>query len=52
MLMDLNTLEWSSRMLEDFGISINNLPEIKKSSSEDFGNIEIIPSLKGVPITG
>jgi glycerol kinase len=37
MLMDINTLEWSDKMLSDFGIKTECLPELKKSSSDDFG---------------
>jgi glycerol kinase len=37
MLMDINTLKWSEKMLTDFGIKIECLPEIKLSSSDNFG---------------
>jgi glycerol kinase len=42
MLMDINTLEWSEKMLEDFGISKESLPQIIKSSSDNFGIVETI----------
>lgn len=52
MLMNLETLEWSQEMLDLAGLTVENLPEIKKSSSADFGTIQSIPELEGVPITG
>ncbi len=53
MLMDIKTLEWSEKMLCEFGIDRKWLPEIKKSSSDMFGTIaSSVIGLKGVPITG
>ena len=39
MLMDLHTLEWSQKMLDDYEIDLKWLPEIIKESSADFGSI-------------
>lgn len=49
--MDINTLEWSETLLAEFGIDRSYLPEIIKSSSDDFGIVSD-GQLKGVPITG
>lgn len=53
MLMDINKLEWSDYMLSEFGgIKKSSLPEIKVSSSDDYGEVVSIECIKGVPITG
>ena len=39
MLMDLHTLEWSDENLSMFGVKKCWLPEIKKSCSDNFGQI-------------
>jgi len=52
MLMDIHSLEWSDHMLKEFGIKRECLPEIKKSSSDNYGVISKVESLRGVPITG
>ena len=52
MLMDINTLEWSEKMLEAFEIKKQWLPTIVKSSSDNYGLIAGIGALDGVPITG
>ena len=52
MLMDINTLEWSDKMLEAFEIKKEWLSKIVKSSSDNFGAISGFGSLDGVPITG
>ena len=54
MLMDINTLEWSDKMLSEYEIKKENLPTIIKESSADFGSIDFAPlrCLKGVKITG
>ena len=52
MLMDINILEWSDFMLEEFGIKKESLPELKISSSEDYGVVSSLQCLQGVPITG
>eukprot|EP00347_Sterkiella_histriomuscorum_P018516 403345212 len=52
MLMDINSLEWSDKMLKEFGIKKECLPDIKLSSSDDYGVVESVHSLEGVPITG
>ena len=39
-------------MLDDFGIKKECLPEIKKSSSDDFGIVTSIDIISNVPITG
>ncbi|KAF9350029.1 Glycerol kinase [Mortierella sp. NVP85] len=53
MLMDIQTLEWSDKCLEFFGIHANILPEIKPSSSL-FGEIKYsqLGELQGLPIAG
>ena len=53
MLMDINTLEWSEKMLSEFSIEKKWLPEIIKSSSDMFGKMAaVVKGLEGVPITG
>jgi glycerol kinase len=55
MLMDIEKLEWSDKMLSEFEIEKRWLAEISKSSSALFGTIEAgigIDSLASVPITG
>jgi len=52
MLMDINSLEWSDKMLSEFGIQKQWLPQIHKSSSSNFGQVQGLGSLDGVPITG
>jgi len=42
MLMDIKTLEWSEKMLNEFGIDRKCLPEIKKSSSDMFGTMSAV----------
>jgi glycerol kinase len=49
-LMDLATLEWDSKILEDFEIPKQMLPKIV-SSSEFFGNTAV-PGIEGVAIAG
>ena len=53
MLMSLHTLEWCDENLTMFGVKKCWLPEIKKSSSENFGQIaeSECAALKGVGIT-
>ena len=54
--MDIKTLDWSDKMLSDYGIQKNWLPDIIKESSADFGNIsaldEGLKDVQGVPISG
>jgi len=52
MLMDINTLEWSEKMLGEYGIQKKWLPRIIKESSADFGKIKSVKSLENVPIGG
>ena len=52
MLMDINTLKWSDFMLTEFGIKEQALPEIKLSSSDDYGLVSTVDCLLNVPITG
>ena len=54
MLMDIHTLEWSDKMLGEYGIQREQLPTIIKESSAEFGVIssEKVPGLNGVPISG
>lgn len=48
-LMNLNTLKYEDKILSDFNIMKDQLPEIK-SSAEEYGRMEI-GELKGIPIT-
>ena len=50
--MDINTLQWSEFMLSEFNIKRESLPEIKLSSSDDYGLVENVECLKDVPVTG
>ena len=52
--MDINKLEWSDKMLKEYDIKKEWLPEIRKKSSDDFGKLmhDQLPMLEGVPITG
>lgn len=53
MLMDINTLDWSEKMLSEFSIDRKWLPDILKSSSDSFGTLaSSVKGLEGVPITG
>lgn len=54
MLMDINTLEWSDKMLGEYGITKEQLPRIIKESSADFGSVacEQVSGLAGVVIAG
>ncbi len=52
MLMDINKLEWSEYMLQEFEIKRENLPEIKLSSSDDYGTVSTVDIIEGVKITG
>lgn len=54
MLMDINTLEWSDTMLNEYGIKKEWLPTIIKDSSANFGVISdpLIECLNGVVIAG
>lgn len=52
MLMDINILEWSDFMLKEFGIKKKCLPEIKKSSSDNYGVVTAIETINSVQITG
>lgn len=49
-LMNINTLEWDSKLLKFFNISLDSLPEIK-TSSEIYGKIAAGP-LRGTSISG
>ena len=52
MLMDINTLEWSDKMITEFGLDTKWLPKIHKSSSSDFGTVSGLDGFDGIPITG
>ena len=54
MLMDINTLDWSDKMLNEYEIKKQWLPKIIKESSGDFGNVsdDLVSNLVGVPISG
>jgi glycerol kinase len=38
--MNLNTLKWDEKMLNDFEINNDWLPQISASSSNDFGTLK------------
>jgi glycerol kinase len=46
--MDLATIQWSDHMLKEFGIKKETLPEIKLSSSDDYGRVSTVDCLNGV----
>lgn len=52
MLMDINTLEWSDKMLGEYGIQKKWLPKIIKESSAQFGKIKSVKELQNVDIGG
>jgi glycerol kinase len=52
MLMDLKSLNWSDFMLAEFGIKKEALPEIKLSSSDNYGAVANIECIKDVLISG
>jgi glycerol kinase len=54
MLMDINTLEWSDKMLNEYSIKKEWLPTIIKESSGNFGTVstDSVKSLAGVSISG
>lgn len=54
MLMNIDTLEWSNKMLTEYGIERAWLPTIIKESSSNFGVISdpAITSLTGAVISG
>ena len=54
MLMDINKLEWSDKMLSEYQIDKKWLPEIVKENSADFGSVtnSQVAQLKQVPIGG
>lgn len=52
MLMDIKRLEWSEHMLKEFGVKRESLAEIRKSSSDNYGEITSVHAMQGVPITG
>ncbi|OAD77518.1 hypothetical protein PHYBLDRAFT_164426 [Phycomyces blakesleeanus NRRL 1555(-)] len=51
MLMNLETRAWDPILLEFFGVPESILPEIV-SSSEHYGDVELIKAIKGLPICG
>lgn len=51
MLFNINSLEWDEELLEIFEIPRGILPKVA-SSSEIYGEIEVIETLKGVKIAG
>ena len=54
MLMDISKLEWSDKMLDEYGLKKDWLPEIRKQSSDNFGKVECegLSMLKDVVIGG
>lgn len=51
LLMDLRALEWSTELLETFGIPRSMMPEIR-SSSEVVGTVASPAEARGVPVAG
>jgi len=51
LFMDLEACQWDDEILEAFGVPRSMLPEIR-SSSEVFGTVASIESLRGVPVAG
>lgn len=53
LLMDLDTLDWSSAMASLFGVPLDTLADIRPSAT-NFASISaaVVPELAGVPITG
>jgi glycerol kinase len=51
MLMDLRTLKWDKKIVEEFGIPLAMLPEIR-SSSVVYGVVSDESLLRGVPVSG
>ncbi len=51
LLLNINTHTWDPELLDLFGVPNNLLPEIKKSR-DDYGIIEGIEELKGIPLCG
>ena len=54
MLMDIQKLEWSPKMLKEYEIPEKWLPTIVKKSSDDFGKVgdPNIKILEGISIGG
>ena len=52
--MDINTLEWSDKMLGEYSIKKEWLPSIIKESSGNFGEVsnDLVKPLAGVAISG
>ena len=52
--MDINTLDWSDKMLGDYDIKKSWLPKIIKESAGDFGTVsdDLVSQLAGVAISG
>ncbi|MEP7211696.1 MAG: glycerol kinase GlpK [Acidobacteriota bacterium] len=51
MLFDINSLEWDDELLGIFDIPRSVLPQIR-SSSENYGEIEMPSQISGIPISG
>jgi glycerol kinase len=52
MLMDINKLEWSDHLLQEYGIQKKWLPRLIKESSAEFGKIKGVKGLENVTISG
>jgi glycerol kinase len=52
MLMDISSLEWSDKMISEFGLDKKWLATIIKSSSDSFGVVKGLGNLDGVKISG
>jgi len=51
MMYNINDLTWDEELLDLFGISKQILPQVK-NSADDYGVIDAIPALAGIPILG
>ncbi|WP_434810486.1 glycerol kinase GlpK [Microbacterium sp. bgisy189] len=51
MFMDLETLQWREDILDDFGVPLSMMPEIR-SSSEVYGHAEDSSLLRETPVAG
>lgn len=52
LLLDLESLEWSSEMMTLLGVSRNMLADVRPSASTFAVVSDLVPELAGVPITG
>lgn len=50
LLCDVGTFEWDEYLLKTFQIPRPMLPNIEPSIGGDFGTVQVVPALQGVPI--